>query len=103
MPRYEAPPIFRNQSTLSEESMPIAVKAYANADDVLLAWEPNPWSNDWVGFQVERRDNNSQQVTVLVNRIPAQASQGPVQETGAASGPTFARCRPTACPIASPA
>jgi phosphatidylserine/phosphatidylglycerophosphate/cardiolipin synthase-like enzyme len=65
--------------------MPITVKAYANADDVLLAWEPNPWSNDWVGFQVERRDDSSQQVTVLANRIPAQASQGPVQETGVSS------------------
>ena len=65
--------------------MSIAVKAYANADDVLLAWEPNPWSNDWVGFQIERRGNTTQKISVLANRIPAQAGRGPVQETGVSS------------------
>jgi phosphatidylserine/phosphatidylglycerophosphate/cardiolipin synthase-like enzyme len=65
--------------------MPIAVKAFANADDVLIAWEPNPWPNDWVGFQIERRNDNSGQVTVLVNRIPPQPGQGPVQEAGVSS------------------
>jgi phosphatidylserine/phosphatidylglycerophosphate/cardiolipin synthase-like enzyme len=65
--------------------MPIAVKAYANADDVLIAWEPNPWPANWVGFQIERRDDNSGQVTVLNNRIPPQPGQGPVQETGISS------------------
>jgi phosphatidylserine/phosphatidylglycerophosphate/cardiolipin synthase-like enzyme len=65
--------------------MPIAVKAYANADDVLIAWEPNPWPTDWIGFQIERRNDNSGQVTVLANRIPPQPGQGPVQETGVSS------------------
>jgi phosphatidylserine/phosphatidylglycerophosphate/cardiolipin synthase-like enzyme len=65
--------------------MPITVKAYANADDVLIAWEPNPWPNDWVGFQIERRNDNSGQVTVLANRIPPKPGQGPVQETGTSS------------------
>jgi hypothetical protein len=34
--------------------MTINVKAYANADDVLIAWQPDTWPNDWVGFQLER-------------------------------------------------
>ncbi|UGY04063.1 hypothetical protein [Bradyrhizobium quebecense] len=50
--------------------MTINVKAYANADDVLIAWQPDTWSNDWVGFQLERRNNITQQTTVLSNRIP---------------------------------
>ena len=62
--------------------MTINVKAYANADDVLIAWEPDPWPAEWVGFQLERRDNTTQQVTPLVNRIPPQPGQGPVQPTG---------------------
>jgi phosphatidylserine/phosphatidylglycerophosphate/cardiolipin synthase-like enzyme len=65
--------------------MPIAVKAYANADDVLIAWEPDTWSSDWVGFKVERRDDVSGQVTVLVNRIPPQAGAGAVQSAGVSS------------------
>jgi phosphatidylserine/phosphatidylglycerophosphate/cardiolipin synthase-like enzyme len=65
--------------------MPIAVKAYANADDVLIAWEPDTWSKDWVGFKVERRDDVSGQVTVLVNRIPPQAGAGAVQTAGVSS------------------
>jgi len=65
--------------------MTITVKAYANADDVLIAWEPDPWPDDWVGFQVERRNDSSGQLTVLANRIPPQPGQGPVQETGVSS------------------
>jgi len=65
--------------------MTIDVKAYANADDVLIAWEPDPWSGDWVGFQLERRDDTTQAVTVLVNRIPPKPGQGPVQPTGISS------------------
>jgi phosphatidylserine/phosphatidylglycerophosphate/cardiolipin synthase-like enzyme len=68
-----------------EARMPITVRAYANADDVLLAWRPDPWPGDWVGFQIERRNDNSGQVTVLVNRIPPQPGQGPVQERGVSS------------------
>ncbi len=65
--------------------MAIVVKAYANADDVLIAWQPDPWPADWVGFQLERRNDTNQQVTVLVNRIPPKAGQGPVLPTGIAS------------------
>jgi PLD-like domain len=65
--------------------MTIIIKAYANADDVLIAWQPDKWSDDWVGFQLERRNDSTQQVTVLVNRIPPQPGQGPVQPTGVSS------------------
>jgi hypothetical protein len=37
--------------------MAIVVKAYANADDVLIAWQPDQWSDDWAGFQLERRNS----------------------------------------------
>jgi hypothetical protein len=36
--------------------MTINVKSYANADDVLIAWQPDQWPADWIGFQLERRD-----------------------------------------------
>ena len=65
--------------------MPITIKAYANADDVLIAWQPSTWSDDWVGFQLERRNDTTQQVTVLVNRIPPNPGEGPVQPTGVPS------------------
>jgi hypothetical protein len=65
--------------------MTIVVKAYANADDVLIAWQPDPWPDDWMGFQLERRNETNKQITVLVNRIPPKAGQGPVQPTGIAS------------------
>lgn len=65
--------------------MPITVNAYANADDVLIAWSPNPWAAGWVGFQLERRDERTGQITVIVNRIPPQPGQGPVQPTGVPS------------------
>jgi hypothetical protein len=65
--------------------MTIIIKAYANADDVLIAWQPDKWSDDWMGFQLERRNDSTQQVTVLVNRIPPQPGQGPVQPTGVSS------------------
>jgi hypothetical protein len=65
--------------------MTIAVKAYANADDVLIAWEPDQWADDWVGFQLERRNETNQQITVIANRIPPKPGQGPVQPTGISS------------------
>lgn len=65
--------------------MTIVVKAYANADDVLIAWQPDQWPADWVGFQLERRNDTNQQVTVLANRIPPKAGEGPVQPTGISS------------------
>ena len=40
---------------------------------------------DWIGFQLERRDETTKQVTVLVNRIPPKPGQGPVQPTGISS------------------
>jgi hypothetical protein len=77
----------------------INIKAYANADDVLIAWQPDKWSGDWVGFQLERRNDTTQQVTVLVNRIPPKPGEGPVQPIGipsdAASGPITASLQPT--------
>jgi phosphatidylserine/phosphatidylglycerophosphate/cardiolipin synthase-like enzyme len=60
----------------------IDVKAYANADDVLIAWEPDPWSGNWVGFKIERRDEATGVVTELANRIPPTPGQGPVQPAG---------------------
>lgn len=65
--------------------MTIEVKAFANADDILIAWEPATWSNDWVGFQLERRDETSRQVTIIANRIPPKPGGGPVQPTGISS------------------
>lgn len=65
--------------------MTIAVKAYANADDVLIAWQPDSWSGDWVGFQLERRNDTTQQITMVANRIPPKPGEGPVQPTGVAS------------------
>ena len=59
--------------------MTISVKAYANADDVLIAWQPDKWSDGWAGFQLERRNDTTQQITVVVNRIPPKPGQGPVQ------------------------
>src|ERR1700738_3185268 len=69
----------------TEGMMTISIKAYANADDVLIAWEPDKWVDDWVGFQLDRRDNTTQQVTPLVNRIPPKPGQGPGQPTGISS------------------
>jgi phosphatidylserine/phosphatidylglycerophosphate/cardiolipin synthase-like enzyme len=65
--------------------MTIAVKAYANADDVLIAWQPDKWPDDWTGFQLERRNDTTQQITVVVNRIPPKPGQGPVEPTGVPS------------------
>jgi phosphatidylserine/phosphatidylglycerophosphate/cardiolipin synthase-like enzyme len=73
--------------------MTINVKAYANADDVLIAWQPDTWSNDWVGFQLERRNNTTQQSIVLSNRIPPKPGQGKVVPGGISSTLSpFRRC-----------
>src|SRR5438309_1291395 len=61
--------------SLGEIVMTINVKAYANADDILIAWQPDAWSNDWVGFELERRNNITQQTTVLSNRIPPKPGE----------------------------
>jgi hypothetical protein len=55
--------------------MTFVVKAYAKTDDVLIAWCPE-LSNDWMGFQLERRNETTQQVTVLVNRIQTRSGSG---------------------------
>jgi hypothetical protein len=65
--------------------MTIAVRAYANGDDVLIAWKPDRWPDGWVGFQLERRNETTKQVAVLANRLPPNPGQGPVQETGISS------------------
>ena len=65
--------------------MTIAVKAWANADDVLIAWQPDTWSSAWEGFQLERRNDATGQVTVVANRIPPKAGEGPVGPQGIAS------------------
>jgi hypothetical protein len=65
--------------------MTIAVRAYANADDVLIAWKPDRWSEDWVGFQLERRNDGAEQITIVANRIPPKPGDGPVQSQGVAS------------------
>ncbi|WP_208545803.1 phospholipase D-like domain-containing protein [Paraburkholderia steynii] len=57
--------------------MTIVVKAYANDDDVLIAWSPESWSNTWVGFMLERRDDTNGTVTPVANRIPPTAD-GPI-------------------------
>ncbi|WP_200914626.1 phospholipase D-like domain-containing protein [Bradyrhizobium viridifuturi] len=73
--------------------MTINVKAYANADDILIAWQPDTWSNDWVGFQLERRNNITQQTTVLSNRIPPKPGEKPVADAGISSTQSpFRRC-----------
>jgi len=73
--------------------MAINVKAYANADDVLIAWQPDTWSNDWVGFQLERRNNTTQQSTVLFNRIPPKPGEKPLPNGAIASTQSpFRRC-----------
>ena len=60
--------------------MTINVKSYADADDVLIAWQPDQWPGDWVGFQLERRDETTKAVTVLVNRIRPRRARAPAAE-----------------------
>jgi hypothetical protein len=66
--------------------MPIAIKAYANADDVLIAWSPDKWDPTWVGFKLERRDERTKSVTVINNRIPPKPGGGAVEPAGIDSG-----------------
>ena len=65
--------------------MALTVRAYANADDVMIAWKPRSWPKDWVGFQLERRDNKTGQTTTIANRIPPKPGQGPVEPAGISS------------------
>ena len=63
----------------------INVKAFANADDVLIAWEPTRWHRAWIGFQLERRDNKTGEVKPVNNRIPPEPGAGAVPPTGISS------------------
>src|ERR1041385_3412299 len=63
----------------------INVKAFANADDVLIAWKPTRWRRAWIGFQLERRDNKTGQVSAVNNRIPPIPGGGKVGPTGISS------------------
>ncbi len=65
--------------------MAVRIKAFANADDVLIAWEPDSWPAALVGFQLERKDQKSGAVTVINNRIPPKPGQGAVAPGGISS------------------
>jgi hypothetical protein len=65
--------------------MSIAVRAYANADDALIAWRPKPWSDEWVGFALWKRDLKSGAETPINNRIPPKEGAGPVPDDGISS------------------
>ena len=65
--------------------MPIKLKVYANSDDAILAWKPDPWPDTIVGFQIERRDIHTGQVSLLNNRIPPSADLAEVPPEGIAS------------------
>ena len=39
--------------------MSFAVRVYANADDALIAWRPDPWPKEWIGFALWKRDLKS--------------------------------------------
>ncbi len=58
---------------------------YANADDVLIAWELKVWDDAWVGFSQERRDEWTKAVTPINNRIPAKPGEPDVGADGISS------------------
>ncbi|AZO32397.1 phospholipase D-like domain-containing protein [Mesorhizobium sp. M1B.F.Ca.ET.045.04.1.1] len=62
--------------------MPLVIKAYANADDVLVAWNTANWDDTWVGFKLERRDTKTGVQSVIMNRIPPQAGADKVPDDG---------------------
>jgi hypothetical protein len=65
--------------------MSIVVRAYANADDALIAWRPKPWPDEWVGFALWKRDLKSGAETPINNRIPPKEGAGPVPDDGISS------------------
>lgn len=65
--------------------MPLVIKAYANADDVLIAWNASDWDETWVGFKLERRDTKTGIESVIMNRIPPQPGGQQVPDAGIAS------------------
>ena len=65
--------------------MPAHLQVIANSDDALLAWTPEPWSDDIVGFRLERKDLLTGSIKVLNNRIPASSAGTAVPAGGIAS------------------
>jgi phosphatidylserine/phosphatidylglycerophosphate/cardiolipin synthase-like enzyme len=65
--------------------MTIDVTVHANEDDALIAWRPDPWPDEWVGFMLEIRDLTIGETRTLNNRIPAKAGQGEVPASGISS------------------
>ncbi len=62
--------------------MPIAVRVHANDDDALIAWQPDPWPNEWIGFAIEKRNLRTEEITTLNNRIPPKQDGGAVPDGG---------------------
>jgi hypothetical protein len=56
--------------------MTIIVKAFANADDVLIAWQPDQWPDDWVGFQWRNDTNHAARKLNVVVEGCAGAGRG---------------------------
>ena len=65
--------------------MAITVNAFACADDVLIAWEPAAWNDNWAGFCVEKRDERTHDIAPLKNRIPPKAGEAAVGQDGISS------------------
>jgi len=73
--------------------MTIQIFAHSNQDDVLIAWQPQPWDEAYIGFTLERRDAKTQDITVLNNRVPPTQGAGPVPAAGISSQTSpFRRC-----------
>jgi hypothetical protein len=83
----------RSRGDLKGLKMAIELKAYSNGDDVLIAWSPEDWPQQWVGFQLERRDVATGVVSVISNRIPPKPNdpQPPVGGISSATSP-IRRC-----------
>ena len=84
----------------------IAVRVYANADDVLIAWKPDQWPDAWVAFNSNdetRRRNRLRfsQTAYPRNRAKDQsrkpASPPRSRRFGAVFGPTIMLRPPIAC------
>ena len=65
--------------------MSFAVRVYANADDALIAWRPDPWPKEWIGLALWKRDLTSGAETPINNRIPPKEGDGPVPDDGISS------------------
>jgi hypothetical protein len=65
--------------------MAITVNAFACADDVLIAWKPAAWNDNWAGFCVEKRDERTHDIAPLKNRIPPKAGEAAVGQDGISS------------------